>query len=65
MKNKYRNRKTNQVVYSDFILDKDKFEPIVMVKNGAMKNEEIIQKGHKNNKESKDEYAKRSKKRGH
>jgi hypothetical protein len=47
MKNKYKNRKTGQIVYTSFRLDETKFEPISVVSNTKMKDKEIIQKGRK------------------
>ncbi len=44
MKNKYRNRKTNQIVYTNFILDEKKFEPISVIKDTRMKTDEVPQK---------------------
>ena len=41
MQNKYKNRKTNQVVYSDHLLDETKFEPIVVNRNTKLASGEI------------------------
>lgn len=57
MKNKYRNKKTGQIVYSDFMLDEKKFEPIAVKRNTKMKTTEVIAKGRKNKK--KNNYAKK------